>query len=421
MRGRAEDVRDRGPIGLTCPGCGSGLEPLDRAEAEGRARLVCRGCGSTFRARRRTPCEGPEADPNASRVEEEEPTPVGSMGLVLRGWGLLGLEWAYRGGTAAGAVGLLAAGGFATVLGAWLRDEVVGWRGVVEALGGVRVEPESRDPDADFGPAIVYADAPPLFRAIGQVAHCLGARPPAQVRLTYLPCCGVVAWRRTNALVLGLPLLHVLSMAELRAVLAHELAHLARGDATRSARSARFVQALGRALDDAGPSRSPLRLWARSCRGVADALLAPIARGQEARADRCAAALAGGGAAAGALVKVALVQSLFREVLHHYDPTDLDAPNLYASFRAFWGRMPDSLKTALRHDLLSGRGARPDGVHPPLLDRLAVVQSYPHRPESDPSPARMALGDLEALEQMLHNRLFATRGIEPSVFHRAGT
>src|SRR5438270_620740 len=117
----------------------------------------------------------------------------------------------------------------------------------------------TQDPDAALGPVIVYGDAPALFSAIGDVARRLGARPPQQVRLSYLPCCGVVAWRRSSALVLGLPLLHVLTMAELRAVLAHELAHLARGDATRSARLARFVHALDQALDHAPPSRSPLR------------------------------------------------------------------------------------------------------------------------------------------------------------------
>ena len=69
---------------------------------------------------------------------------------------------------------------------------------------------------------------------MNEVAQKLGVKPPGQVRLTYLPCCGVVAWGRSRALILGLPLLRVLTVAELRAVLAHELAHLAAGDATRA-------------------------------------------------------------------------------------------------------------------------------------------------------------------------------------------
>jgi Zn-dependent protease with chaperone function len=179
---------------------------------------------------------------------------------------------------------------------------------------------------------------------------------------------------------------------------------------------------LDQALDQAAaPSRSPLRLWARLCRRWADSLIGPIARGQEARADRCAATIAGGDAAASALVKVALVQPLFREVLEHYDPTDPNLPNLYAFFREFWLRLPDSLHTAMRLSLLAGKQQTVEGAHPPLPDRLTVVQSYPHRETPDHASAKTALSDLEALEQMLHNRLFSTPGIEPSVFHRAGT
>ena len=168
------------------------------------------------------------------------------------------------------------------------------------------------------------ADAPLIFSAVDDVAKRLGVRPPGQIRLTYLPCCGVVAWGRSRALILGLPLLRVLTLAELRAVIAHELAHLARGDATRAAKSARFVEGLGQALERSGErARGPLGGWAKLCWRWAIRLIGPIARGQETRADRSAAAIAGGSAAASALVKVALVQPLFREVLEHYDPADV--------------------------------------------------------------------------------------------------
>jgi Zn-dependent protease with chaperone function len=404
--------------GLACPGCGAGLRPPG-PETPDVAELTCPRCGATFRARRRGSRSGevPAAMPPA------EPPAAGGVGLVVRGLALQGVEWAYHAGTFAGATAMLALGGFVPVLGRWLRDELDGWGSVVETLGGVRVAAATKDPDADLGPVIARGDAPGLFTAVEEVARRVGARPPGQVRLTYLPCCGVVAWGRSQALILGMPLLHVLNLAELRAVLAHELAHLARGDATHAARSLRFAEGLGQALDRAPRSRSPLRLWARACRRAADALLAPIARGQEARADRAAASVAGGEAAASALVKVALVQPLFREVLGHYNPANPDLPNLYAFFRAFWGRLPDPLQTSIRHGLLAHRDGPPDTAHPALLDRLAVVQSYARRrpTESDIAPATAALADSEAMELMLHNRLFALNGVEPSVFHRAGT
>jgi Zn-dependent protease with chaperone function len=223
-------------------------------------------------------------------------------------------------------------------------------------------------------------------------------------------------------LVIGLPLLQVLTRAELRAVLTHEMAHLARGDATSAANSSRFVQGLGRAIDSAeAEALSPLWIWANLCRHVADRLHAPIAWGQEARADRAAASITGGDIAASALVKVAMVQPLFREVLGAFTP-EPGEPNLYAFFRLFWSRLPESLYIAIRHKLLTDGEVSPDPAHPPLLDRIAAVQAYPSRPtgEFDNLPASSMLGDPEGFEAMLHNRLFSVGRVEPSVFHRRG-
>lgn len=418
------------PRGLLCPGCGTGLEPFPRGavEVNGAApghRLYCPSCGETFRARRRGSSPGDEGAVVAAGAAPEPP-PAGSLALFWRGAALRGLEWGYRAGVVAGSAALLACGGFVPVVRAWLRDEINDRAGVLAALGGVHVVTETRDPDADLGPVLARTDAPLLFAAVNEVSRRLGVKPPGQVRLTYLPCCGVVAWGRSRALILGLPLLRVLNLAELRAVLAHELAHLARGDATRAARSARFVAGLRQALDGAGGrARGPLGAWARGCCHLAERLIGPIARGQEARADRSAAAIAGGTAAATALVKVALAQPLFREVLEHYDPVDPDAPNLYAFFRAFWFRLPAEAHTAMRLRVLTGGAASVDPAHPPLPDRLALLQAYPDpaasSPAADATPAAAFLGDLEGFEQMLHNRLYGLPPVEPSVFHKAGT
>ena len=182
-----------------------------------------------------------------------------------------------------------------------------------------------------------------------KLARDLNIRPPEEVRLAFLPCCGVIAWRRSRALLLGLPLLSILDVAELRSVLAHELAHLAQGDATWAARLVRSVEILDRGLDATDSAAwGPLRWWAVACRSIASALLAPIAEGQEARADRSAAVFSGGRAAASALIKVALVQPLFRELLGILDISNPNTHNLYASFRIFWDRLPGPLIDSMR-------------------------------------------------------------------------
>jgi Zn-dependent protease with chaperone function len=327
-------------------------------------------------------------------------------------------------GTFGGASGMLVLGGFVPVVRGWLRNEIRGWSDIVAALGGVWFSVESLDPDSDLGPVLARVDAPLLFSTIDTVGRRLGVKPPGQIRLTYLPCCGVVAWGRSRALIIGLPLFRVLTQRELRAIVAHELAHLARGDATRAARSARFVEALALAVErNSVRVRGPLGAWARFCLGEASRLIEPVARGQEARADRCSASLAGGRTSASALVKVAVVQPLFREVLAAYDPEESDATNLYAFFRAFWFRLPAEVHTAMRLSVLTSSCGALDPAHPPLPDRIAALQSYPETASinGDAQPATTFLGDLEIFEQMLHNRLFSVPQVEPSVFHRAGS
>jgi Zn-dependent protease with chaperone function len=409
------------PRRLACPACGTALVAPGGAEAGDEVVVVCPGCGESVRARRRNAGGVPPPPPSTSTSTE---TPRG-LGLAWRARLLVALERACTLGTGAGALALLACGGFVPVLRRWLDDELDGWGGVVTTLGGVRVEPPRGDPDADLGPALARGDAPALFDEVERAARHVGVRPPGQVRVSYLPCCGAVAWGRgdrARALIVGLPLLYVLTRAELRGVLAHELAHLARGDATRAARAVRFVEALDQAL--AAPGSGPLGWWARGCGRLGRSLIAPVARGQELRADRAAAALVGGERAASALIKVALVQPLFREVLAHYAPPEAGEPTLYAFFRDFWGRLPEPVRTAMRHRLLTARSPQPSPTHPDLLDRLDALRDLPEPPcppPHDGQPAGVLVGDLEALERMLHDRLYARPAPEPTIFHRAGS
>ena len=191
------------PRGLLCPGCGTGLVPLGDGPPE-TPRLGCPRCGETFRARRRE---------STSEAPAAEPPIAGSFALFWRGAALRWIERGYYTGVALGSTALFACGGFVPVIRGWLRDEVTGWAGLVEALGGAWVVTETRDPDADIGPMLARVDAPQLFAAVEDVAKRLGVKPPGQVRLTYLPCCGVVAWEGSRALILGLPLLRVLTLS----------------------------------------------------------------------------------------------------------------------------------------------------------------------------------------------------------------
>ena len=94
------------------------------------------------------------------------------------------MELSFQLGMIAGSMFLFVLGGFIPVIRGWLRDEINGWSGVIEALGGVWVVTETTDPDADLGPMLARVDAPQLFTAVDDVARRLGVKPPGQIRLT---------------------------------------------------------------------------------------------------------------------------------------------------------------------------------------------------------------------------------------------
>lgn len=351
---------------------------------------------------------------------------LGPWGVATRDLGLRILERCYTVGVVAGTVGLVVAGGFVPVVQGWLDDEIDGWKGVVERLGGAWPQISSRNVDSDIGPILLHGDAPGLFSVVDEISRRAGCRAPEEIRIAYLPCCAVTVWKRRRALVVGLPLLIALSIAELRAVLAHELAHLARKDAARADRAERFALGLALTLDHP-PIRtwrsSPLRWWASTCRRIAESLRSPIALGRESRADRFAAKIAGGSTAASSLTRVALVQPIFRELLDGYDPlAEQSHPNIFDLFHDLWLRIPDRLRESILAGILADPASTDDGSHPPLADRLESLRHAPdvRTTKLDRRPAWSLLADLDAIEEILHNSLFRTDEIEPSVFHEAG-
>ena len=225
---------------------------MDRAGAGASRGQLCRGCAAEHEAppihepkdpeARCARCGGPVRGQDGGRVAQGGPEVAAAIAALRRRWAALGLAWRnwmlrlierlYWAVTLAGTLAMLACGGFVPVMRAWLRNEIDDWSGVVARLGGLWFRVETLDPDSDLGPVLARVDAPQLFSTIDAVGRRLGVKPPGQVRLTYLPCCGVVAWGGSRALIIGLPLFRVLTQGELRAIVAHELAHLARGDAT---------------------------------------------------------------------------------------------------------------------------------------------------------------------------------------------
>src|ERR1700730_15982738 len=80
------------------------------------------------------------------------------------------------------------------------------------------------------GPLLNPAGQPRLFSALDEVARAGGEPMAAEVYITPVRNAGVLQRGRRRVMVIGLPLLQVMSVSEMRAVLAHEFGHYHGGD-----------------------------------------------------------------------------------------------------------------------------------------------------------------------------------------------
>jgi Zn-dependent protease with chaperone function len=288
----------------------------------------------------------------------------------------------------------------------------------------------SSNADLTIGPLLREDDAPGIYVVLAEMARKVGVAPPDEVRLTYLPCCGVLEQRTwaglrpgRRVLVLGLPLVYVLSVEEFRAAVAHELAHLSRGDAALAFMLSHFVDALDQSIEHGAATPwgwlNPCVVFAWLVRGAFRVLSSPLARYQEYRADAVAASVCGGDVAANSLRNAALVQPIFKEVLCDYHPVVIADANLYQFFRAAWDAIADPLKEEIKESLVHEERAAFFSVHPTLRVRLRRLDRFASHREPDTRPARRLFARRRELEGILHDYIYRRRTPQLTVFRPA--
>jgi Zn-dependent protease with chaperone function len=264
-------------------------------------------------------------------------------------------------------------------------------------------------PDAD---PVTARDHPALFEVIDQVAVELSTKRPHDVYLVPdvdaavaedAVLLGLVVRRRI--LLIGVGLLEVLTVDELRAVIAHEFGHYAAADsrvATIAYRSRetmlRTLQILGENTDPVG--RSPLEELVEAVfRRYAHFVIkrtAAISRAQEIEADRWASRIGGKGPAIRALERLEPAASAYELLVQHY---------IYplARNRILPLDPIAALPHVMCHRNTGGHTAADDtnegapdmyDSHPPMRQRIAAIAEMPAHPHADdPRPARELLTD----------------------------
>ncbi|MFJ1513078.1 M48 family metalloprotease [Cellulosimicrobium funkei] len=291
-------------------------------------------------------------------------------------------------GAGAGGLALLA-----VVLGAGLGIAV---RRVAQSLRAVR----------SFGTALEESDAPELWAAVRETARVVGTRAPASIRLTFAPNAGVQEDLRllglvggTRHLVVGLPLLQVLDVAQLRAVLAHEFGHFSR----RHTRLAPLVQR-GEAL--VGAIVQDLRdnvvgLLLRQLARLYLRVSADVRRRQELEADRFSVLVAGRDVVVETWRELDVVDVAWHHYLDSYVTIGWEdglAPPPSAVLPGFALMMRDRADdlAALRAEEPSGEHS-PWDSHPSTAARVAAMATVPEtaRAPVDERSARELVPDLE--------------------------
>jgi heat shock protein HtpX len=237
------------------------------------------------------------------------------------------------------------------------------------------------------GPRLSADTQPRLFAELAGIARAVGQPMPAEVYLDLdvnawvAERGGVLGIGRRRVMGLGLPLLHGLTIAEFRAVLAHEFGHYHGGDTRLGPWVYKTRLAIVRtliALEEHSRLVQPLFVWYGR---LFVRLTHTVSRAQELAADRLAARTAGREALVGGLRAVHASSAAFGVFLSGELLPILRAglrPSLSDGFRRFLAApgVASQMAQVVDTQLVVGPASIYD-THPPLRERIAAVHGAP--------------------------------------------
>jgi Zn-dependent protease with chaperone function len=251
------------------------------------------------------------------------------------------------------------------------------------------------------GPALEAASNPRLFKELNDVASKVGEPMPHEVYLVPDVNAGVrerggfMGVRGRRVMLLGLPLLQVLTVSEMRAVLAHEFGHYHGGDTRLAPWIYKTREAIIRTVRQLSGSSSLLHLpfvwYGQMFLRVTQA----ISRRQEFAADALAARTVGArplGSGLRTIFGAALAYDGYwrDEVIPVLSAGFL--PPLADGFAQFLRepRVADAVNRATQEEMTTPR-ADPYDSHPSLPDRIKALEGLPPGPESASDPPALSL------------------------------
>lgn len=289
--------------------------------------------------------------------------------------------------------------------------------GVLIALGFALISALRTRLTPPSGPKLTRAEQPELWRVVEELSELAGTRPPDEITLIGEVNAAVCEDSRLlglrsgkRYLMIGLPLLAGLTVAELRAVLGHELGHYGRGHTRLAAVTYRGAETLERTVArlDRGPARWVLDGYARLYALISHA----ATRAQELQADRVMVATAGRAAAANALRAISTLGPAWEAFNRRYARLAIQVnrtPDLLLGFHAFLVHPAQRDWLAeLVEQVLDNEPESALDSHPPIRRRLAAIAEQ-EEPDVEPDarPAWSLLTDPRTTVPELEGALIA--------------
>jgi Zn-dependent protease with chaperone function len=270
------------------------------------------------------------------------------------------------------------------------------------------------DPFRPHGVRLAAKRQPRLFALLAGVAASTGQRVPSDVYLVpevnawVASHGGVLGLGSRRTIGIGLPLLSVLTVSELRAVLVHEFGHYYGGDTALGPLVYGIRAIIGRtigALEGAAFLNLPFEIYGEFYLQLTQS----VSRQQERSADRIACLIAGPRAFAEGLRKIHTTALVAEDFWDSQVQPVVDAgflPPLAEGFNRFVNAPVISSRLTERAALLSDQESDdPNDSHPLFRERLAIAATYPS--DSFRECTRTALTLVDAVENT-EARLLAT-------------
>ena len=257
------------------------------------------------------------------------------------------------------------------------------------------------------GPELKPAEHPELFKELKATAEAMGEAMPVEVyalpEVNAWVCNrgGIMGFGSRRVMGLGLPLLKVLNVSELRAVLAHEFGHYHGGETALAPWVYKTREAISRTLDGlpGGIIHSLFLLYGKLFLRLTHA----VSRQQEYAADALAAQLASPEALINGLQKIHRVGMAF-DVYWSSEVAPVVSsgfrPPIEEGFTCFMDAayVKERTSALLKEELETGK-QDPYDTHPNMKDRLAALQAYSGvKAALDEAPALALVTQVQELE-----------------------